>query len=304
MQTQTDETEIVTRLVTRLHVYNFDTDKPEDRAAYAKLAAELKATPGRGRWMKAFSPPETQKARQELQEGEILIDAEYLFENQWNANVGRVFDWFEEASFSSYNGKEAKNIRRGHYIDITPAMVAIRQNTLKCGYTGQQFPASDFSDGKPLFNVTRQALGSPYLKENELHLLRLLPVCDCDEKRVELNDSERAFLLPLYVQAQTDPQALATAAEKAKAIADTKRAYVEAQEKFEKELKHATAKRDGKLWLLDHGINLDNCIYYDHTGVFEFGWRRPISPETEKVLRKMLEGFPAQFEIKTEARPS
>jgi hypothetical protein len=128
----------------------------------ARFEATLRNTPGRGHKMYAIKSGNDYN----FETGIIELETEFLFENQWNSNVGRVFDWYEEAVFDS-RGKERKNIKRGHYLEITPEMAEIRRNTLKCGYTGQQFPAAKGY----IFNETENALGSPYLKESELHAL-------------------------------------------------------------------------------------------------------------------------------------
>jgi len=265
---------------TVLHTYNFDLDNPAHREPYHQLKLKLEKTPGRGHKMHAIKPPG--EAR-DYDPGEIELETEFLFENQWNANIGRVFDWWEEYVVNR------PLIKRGHYLEITPEMVAIRRDTLKCGYTGQQFPAADFAD-KPKFNTTHQALGNCFLKESELHLVRLLPVSDeFTGKREPLTDAERDWLLPLYVAAQSKTQG----EKRAKQIEEVKR-------KHDKEAALALTERDGMLWLLEHGVNIENCIFYDHTNTFCFGWRSPYGANAEQALQEAINGFPYQYEIKTQ----
>jgi hypothetical protein len=267
---------------TTLHTYNFNTDNPQDREPVHQLCARLNATIGRGSKMRAI------KSNQDFnpEPGEITLEPEHLFENQWNSNVGRVFDWYEEAIWA--NGRELKNIKRGHYLEITPQMAAIRENTLKCGYTGQQFPISEFPEGTPRFNTTQQALGSPYLKESELHLCRLLPVSrEWRDRRNELTPAERDYLLPLYIQAQTKPGVGA----RAKQIEGV-------HEEFKKTVATATINRDGFLWLLNRGINTENCIFYSHTGRFGFGWRNEYRRAAYSALSDLLKEFPFPYDIK------
>ena len=55
------------------------------------------------------------------------------------------------------------------------------------------------------------------------------------------------------------------------------------------------------MWLMDHGAGaalIDNCIYYSHTNLFNFGWRTPIAAE---MLADVLVGFPFAYEITTPA---
>lgn len=274
-----------TYVKTTLHTYSFDLDRVEDREPYHQLKHKLLNTPGRGHRMHAiktnhdFNP----------EAGEIELEPEHLFENQWNANVGRVFDWYEEAIFSPYNGKENKLIKRGHYLDITPEMVEIRQNTLKCGYTGDQFFWDHKQDGeRPKFNTRQSALGSCYLKESELHLLRLLPVCEeFTGKRAELTPEERDYLLPLYIAAQTKT----TGEAREKQLA-------EINAEFEKDHALAVMERDGKLWLLSNGVPLENVIFYTHTGRFNFGWRSPFTGAARDALLAALAKFPFPYDVK------
>lgn len=270
---------------TKLHTYSFNLDKVEDREPYhqlnARLTAEIKAGT-RGHKMHAWDPSQSNK-RHELTAGEITLEPEFLFENQWNADAGRVFDWYEEYMADS---TRQRLIKRGHWLEMTPEMVAIRRNTLKCGYTGKQFPA----DCGKVFNETPEALGSPYLKESELHLLRLFPVADEHRRQREpLTEAERAYLLPLYIAAQTSRKD----AVKPDLVAAINRNYETAES-------NARAERDGKLWLLERGVPLENVIYYTHTGKFSFGWRTPYGVESHAALLAALEGFPFPYEIKGE----
>jgi len=271
---------------TTLHTYNYDTNNPKHfgpDGEWTKLAIMLEHTPGRGHKMhslkdKGFEPDP----------GEIELEPECLFQNQWNSNVGRVFDWYEEAVFGPY--REMANIKRGHYLDITPEMIAIRKNTLKCGYTGMQFPIETDSPLAPVFvfNTTLQALGSPYLKESELYLLRLLPVCDeFVTDREPLTEEERAYLLPLYIQAQTKTNGNKRVKQTTKIKAD-----------YERAVSVATTERDGFLWLLENGVSLENCIFYEHTGRFGFGWRSPYPEVARAVLLEALAKFPYPYDVK------
>lgn len=271
---------------TKIHTYAFDLNDAMQREPYcqlkARLNAEIKAGT-RGHCLNVFDMPgeESRKHRQMVrdaeQAGTLTLETKHLFNNQWNSvEAGRVFDWYEGIN------PDNRLLKFGHYLEITPAMVAIRRETLKCGYTGQQFPASAGMS----FNTTAQALASPYLKEDKLHLLRLLPVCDADKTRAELTEAEREELLPLYLAAQTKLRG---------ELREKQRAEVTAE--FEKDSRLARTEYEGRIWLLDHGVNLENCIFYTHTGRFGFGWRTPYGAKAAQAMREALAGFPFAFDI-------
>ncbi len=141
---------------TILHKYSFNTKNEEEYSKYLALCETLRATPGRGPWMNATSLPGAKDNSPEA--GEIELETTYLFENQWNTPTHRVFDWYEGINC------QAKHLKFGHYLDITPEMVSIRQNTYKCGYTGQQFTEEEARELN-FFNTTEAGLTSYGLKE-------------------------------------------------------------------------------------------------------------------------------------------
>lgn len=59
-------------------------------------------------------------------------------------------------------------------------------------------------------------------------------------------------------------------------------------------------RRDGKLWLLDHGLSIENVIYYSHTNRFCFGWDLPVSPVVESTILDVISEFPYSYDIKTQ----
>lgn len=263
---------------TVLHTYNFDISEPEQAAQYKKLAAELRATPGRGEWMNTWGPPGQGTPAHEIPAGPVDLETDFLFDNQWNTPTHRVFDWYEE-----FPAIIPARIKRGHYLDITEEMIQIRRQTLVDGWAGNFFPASSGLK----FNTLPSAIGSPYLKETELHLLRLLPVADRHGKRAELTAEEKAFLLPLYVAAQTKNREEAKIAKLAELRAD-----------LAKKLKLANMKHDGFTWLLDHDVSVENCIFYSHTAQFCFGWRNPYTGEARLALLEALKAFPFPYDVK------
>ena len=252
---------------TIIYEYCFDLNNPNDKAAYKKLRASLNrpcfVSWGRGSHYHGGRG------------GFVELKEDFFFNNQWNTAENsptlpnhRVFDWAEDYT--------ENKIRKGHYLDITPAMVAARRDTYYCPYCGKRYATPQaFCDA---------CLGSPYLDKDTLLNggLRLRAVADSETPWEPLTEAEAADLLPRFIKAQTFSEAT-----------EKKRAAVIA--KCDKATAAATAERDGFLWLLDHGIKTDNAIYYPHTGRFSFGWQKPIA--APDALKAELEGFPFPYDV-------
>ncbi len=275
---------------TIIHAYRFDVSKEDEKNAHAALCEALK---NQGlRCFNAIARASSDEHRHhraavKSRDGKTIeLETKHLFDNQWNtapipgfSESGlRVFDWYE-AIFPNVAIKE------GYYLEQTTEMHEIRRNTLKCGFCGAQEPAAKG------YIFCPHCLDSPYLGEDELKLTRLLPVEDARKKRAPLSESERAHLMPLYTNAQTVAKG-----SRAKASHEKKRRDTLA--KYEKTVKDATIERDGFMWLLDSGVNIDNCIYYNHAGKFSFGWRSPVSPDVRDALLEIISEFPFPYEIK------
>jgi len=268
-----------TKLTTTIHAYNFDVSKPEDAKAWHELCNRLNRE----------SPPIMEAMGnfyhqvKDLDGQQIELETEYLFDNQWNTapmnggNGLRVFDW-------ALDYLEIKSIKRGHYLDQTPAMAEIRQNTLKCGYCGRQEHVLKAMLFCP------HCLDSEFLKEEDLYLLRMQPV-NSRERRSPLTQAERDYLLPQYTQAQ-----IHGSSERGKARIAKQREDI--LHKAEVTISDAVDERDGLLWLLDRGLSIENVIYYKHTHKFSFGWRSPVSAEVRSKLLDLLTEFPYDYEIK------
>lgn len=277
---------------TKIHTYSLDLNRAEDREPYhqlkTRLSAEVKAGK-RGHCHNVISVPchesrvwgDGVKAAESS--GVLTLETEHLFGNQWNSvEAGRVFDWYEGINVNN------RLLKFGHWLEITPEMEAVRRETFACGYTGKQFSRAE-ADALGGFNVTPGGLRGFALKESELHLLRLLPIWPEADRRQPLTAAERERLLPLYIQERERVDAEAREKQRAEVLTE-----------FDAEQAKAIAERDGKLWLLDRGIRLENVIFYSHTGRFSFGWREPYGPNAAASLAKSLEGFPFAFDIKTE----
>jgi hypothetical protein len=270
---------------TQLISYSLDTDSPEYKAV-------LEAT-------KNHKPMHASGGDHKTESGEIELDTKCFFDNQWNtaddspSNPGaRVFDWYESVVFN--NGKEIKTHKRGHYLVITEEMKELRDNTVKCGYCGhmEQLSESEFCS---------KCIGSSYLEEKLIHLLRLKPV-SYQGSRKELTKSEAAILLPEYVEAQTKTKKAESKAARQKELDKINSLGEKAKAKAERLIKKAENEYNGMIWLWENEINTDNCIYYDHTGVFNFGWRKPFMGAAKEALLNLLAEFPYEYTIEDKER--
>ena len=284
--------------------YRINTSYPEGRKTYAELCETLKEIPFE-LWRTPGSFPSgatnfalnefiknLQKkldirittAHYQLHSREINLETKYLFEDQWSTAEG--FRLHNKAEFEW----PALHIKEGYYIRQNPQMIAVLQNTAKCGYCGSQAPAGekDFCD---------KCLSSPYLGVEHLHLLRMEPIEDPGRRTGKplktprsakpLTEDEHAVILPRYTEVQTKVRK-----EKEKEL----RAAIKRNLEQKVELAETDAK--GMLWLLDAGISVENLIFYPHTKTFCFGWRQPVSKEVRAELIEKLQGFPFKYEIK------
>lgn len=258
-----------------LHTYYYNLDNQEDRKAYSLLVERL--TKDR----KCFSCIPSRDGRSP-DAGPIEIETKHLFSNQYNTTSGfRVFDWFEKVY-------EYKAIKEGHYIDLTEELQELKRNTLVCGFCGHQEPAAKgnvFCD---------QCLDSEYLKESEIHLLRLKPVMYSWPKRDPLTEAEKAWLMPQY----TERQFTGKSSRNAQKLLQQRK---ELKEKYDKETLAAREEYDGLTWLMDRRVSIDNVIYYSHIRKFSFGWRFPVSEDVKNRLLDALVEFPFAYEIKAES---
>jgi hypothetical protein len=130
-----------------------------------------------------------------LNNRELSLETDFVFDNQWNtapvegvsAEGLRVFDWAEDYQ------QHRKNLKQGHYLDMTPEMVETRENRLKCGYCGKQYDKRS-TPPPPVF--CRECLGSQYLKPEDLKLTRVGPVSH--QTFAPLTPEETAELMPIY----------------------------------------------------------------------------------------------------------
>jgi hypothetical protein len=215
-------------------------------------------------------------------DSDIDLETGFIFDNQWNTTDGRrVFDWYESIVPN-------RRIKIGHYLTITPAMVEIRRNTFKCGYCGKEYYGTQNAG-----RFCPACLDSPYLKQDDLRLLRVLPAgASFNGSRPELTPEESAIILPDYVRRQTR----GTSSRAARKHREEKQDILK---DYRKTVTTARHEKDGLLWLYKQGISLDNVIYYNHTDTFCFGWRQPITSfDVYHELERLLVNFPFKWEIK------
>lgn len=266
-------------LKTVLHAYSFYINEAEGKAAYAELRERMKAA-----GIKCFETHGGASHHKYDLAGPVELETSHIFDNQWNTapigggNGHRVFDWAQD-----YMPNRNPHLKRGHWLEMTGEMIAIRQDTHACGYCGYQCAAADATHFCP------RCIGSEYLTTKDLPLTRMRPV-KAKGDRAALTDSELAERLPLWKSAQihgnTERDKKRIAEKRARLLAD-----------YEKVTKNALTERDGMLWLMDRGIT-ESAIYYSHTGRFGFGWRRPVPDELRADLLEALAEFPFAYDIK------
>lgn len=277
---------------TIIHTYRLDVSKPEDAKAYAELCAKMEA-----QGTKCFETLGNGSHYAPSWDGrKLTLDTSFVFDNQWNtepvAGVSdkglRVFDWAMD--YQQYS----KHLKQGHYLDMTPAMVEVRENRVKCGYCGKQYDKRA-TPAPPVF--CRECLGSQYLKPEDLKLTRVESVLH--QTFAPLTPEETAELLPIY-QAE---QAGKGSERSQKAREDY---GVRLRKDFEEKTAEITTKYQGMQWLFEHGCPLrllENCIYYSHKDVFTFGWRDKLQAGSDlDWLLSNLSEFPYEYNIETAHR--
>lgn len=120
-----------TGIETGINVYRFDISDKEQAAQYAELKKELEAN-----GLKLFDAISGHKwgyFDKLADAGTAKISLEYVFDNQWNTNLGRLMDWYEEI----YPNKKLK---QGYYLTLTDKHHKARepkQYSVKTYYKGE-----------------------------------------------------------------------------------------------------------------------------------------------------------------------
>lgn len=251
--------------------YSFDLSCAGGRKAYAELQAELA---GLGlRCFEVLAEPLATRKVPEL----VHLEAEHLFERQANTAEGvRVFDWYQGVYPNA-------KIKEGYWLEIPEAFSELRNLTYGCGYCGKQEPQPDEA-------FCHRCLGSKYLKESELYLLRFVSMAEpFSRHREPLTEAEAAELGELYHAAQLE--GTKTRGERSRA---KQRAKVAA------DLAKAERKAEGLTWLLDRELSTADVLFYDHRDVFSWGWHTLLCPTVADALVQELAEFPFHFELKAE----
>lgn len=292
-------TQTIKTLKTTLHTFNFDTRNAEGLAAWNAFKKERELsghTPlMHGPVLSSCHFPMVKYDGQTVE-----LEAEKnLFDNQWNmvTETGgvRVFDYALQSDSAPHaHGMSApRGVRRGHWLEQTNEMRALRAGTHTCGYCGTKYGqerAGTFCDS---------CIDSEYLEKKDLHLLRLLPLSDRKASRKPLTQTERNTLEPIYTEGRIRGVTERGKARMAKARAD----LIASRDKT---IRIANTKFDGMTWIMDKGFSTDNVIFYDHmangAGVFSFGWRKPLDKETTDALLDLMSEFPFEYELVTDHR--
>lgn len=267
-------------LDTTIHSYVLDTSKLDQAKEYNYMCKKLQAQGLKKSKTLAFQykVPWMQIKSESFP---CRLETKWLFDNQWNASEPnfRLWDWDEK--ISDY----AQHLKIGYYIEQTPAMIEIRKTVLKCRYCGAHYRVAQ--------SFCNACLGNEYLTIDNLHLLRLTPICDLGKPIQPLEGDELETLKVAFHAAQIH----GTTKRDKKRIHETRQKVVR---EFATEIHAATTKHDGFLWFLDRGLNTANLIYYPHKNQFSLGWRNPItSPELLAYWRDQTKDFPFPLEIKT-----
>ncbi|MCK9569041.1 hypothetical protein M0R72_08875 [Candidatus Pacearchaeota archaeon] len=276
---------------TILHAYSIDVTEAQGRAAYDKLRDDLHAL-GLSKGGASLTYSRFANAILPLDGREILLETQWVFCDQWNtaATTGsetglRVFDWAEMSGTT---------IKWGYWLEPKDETRNARAVRHVCGYCGHQ---EDILTEVPPEGVWCQTcLGSEYLRETELSLLRLLPVGQDRIKSGTINATVPGWLVEHYLATQRTARCRRLAASKVAKLANLQQGIENAQTEY-----------DAFQWLIARDIDFDNVIFYDHSGTFCFGWREPLSREEaekiEAVLKDVAGGgrdvFAYKYEFKT-----
>jgi len=298
LQASTMQASTTTTLQTTIHTYRYNLDIPEEKQAYKALCESMRA---QGVWCFETWGGKHPHYRPELNGLTLELETKFLFNNQWNtapvpgvSELGlRVFDWAQDY-IPVERGDE--RIKKGHWLEQTPAMKEARENRLKCGYCGKQYDKRD-TPAPPAF--CHACLGNEYLKAGDLGLLRLRCVADEYRDSPPLSAEEEAYLMPLYQAEQAGKGSERSRLQRAKL-------GERIQQEYDKAVQEATAKYEGMTWLFNRGCGvrlMENCIYYAHKGVFTFGWREKLEEgeDLDWLMREMSE-FPWDYNIETKHR--
>jgi len=283
----------------KIYFYRYDISKKDEKKAYLKEMETAKVFSG---WTSPntlhyinFSYESNKEFNEKLKgltiknlsgevkkEGIINIETKHLFNNQFNTQEGfRLWNWRENIFLN-------KDIKEGYYIEMPKEYFNLLENTFSCGYCGKQYTREEKI--KKDLSFCDACLGSEYLKEDDLFLLRLKRINDKTE-RLPLNDCDNEILTDINLK---EFERL----NKIRKKENIKRIKAKLTKERKENIANSENEYKGFMWCLNKGIETDNLIYYNHTKTFCFGWRDKLNFEKEQQLKKDLKGFPFKFELK------
>jgi len=77
-----------------------------------------------------------------------------------------------------------------------------------------------------------------------------------------------------------------------KKLENIKKQHEQKLKKLGKDVENAKIELQAFTWLIDNGIDYDNCIYYNHTEKFSFGWRKSLTEIEKKYFDRKTGWFP------------
>lgn len=271
---------------TKLHHYYIgDATTPEGRKAYDEIKRQI-GEQRHGNPMHCIA----HDYKPGIGVEDVELDAEHLFENQWNeaGDKRRLFDWFE--AYELHN----KRMKRGHWLEITDEMHDARTATRSCGYCGKLY--GPLHAPAPERGICTACAGSEYLETKYYDLLRLAPL-GLHAKRAPLTSEELDYLRPIIADAQKRGEE----SKRQKIAARTLANINELREKAQEVVRHADDEANGRMWFYDRGFtNQGNLIYYTHSKTFCWGWSGKVNAELLGRLLDVVSEFPYRYEIKTE----
>jgi hypothetical protein len=253
----------------KIKKYHLDITSEPETKEYKELTEKLNKAD-----LQFFNVLSFQKGN-DIPEGWHEIDTDFLFSNQYNTKSGfRIFEWYEIIH-------ENKNIKEGYY--ISKGMDKLREAQKSqgiCGYCGARYNLNE----QPKQTWCDKCLDSEFLTENDLCLLRILPVYP---------EPRRITLVPDNIKELWKEK---------KKIGDKKRSEIKIAKRIEslkKEIEEKKYELEITKKFIERGVDIDNMIYYSHINRFCWGWKDKISKTEADQIAWKLKGINVNVEFKT-----
>jgi hypothetical protein len=258
---------------TKIHFYNFDLKKPEEKIAWENMRDDLK---GLGLKIFTFNTEvnrcDWKKMVHENKTEDVYLDAKVIFDDQWNGSCDslknhRFFDWL---LYDLPN----KDARKGHWIEPTYETADSRCQ-FQCRYCGH-INGYDKGDG-----FHHKCLGSEYMKIDELYMATYGRIYNKWAKNVSVKSIE----IPEYIKEEHVKRQKEFWAKK------SEQRYAEMVQKAKQNIIDAKLELKAVTFLNARGFtDFDNLIYYNHSHTFGFGWRKNYGEKAQEV-RNFLENI-------------